>query len=62
MENKPCNIIITQPRRIAAVSVATRVCNERNWSLGTVCGYQIGLDRKHQSADTRICYVTTGIL
>jgi hypothetical protein len=59
-DNKYCNIIVTQPRRIAAVSVAQRVCNERSWDLGTVCGYQIGLDRKHMSPDTRICYVTTG--
>lgn len=27
-----------------------------------MCGYQIGLDRKHISSDTRISYVTTGIL
>lgn len=60
--DKYCSIIVTQPRRIAAISVANRVCNERGWTLGTICGYQIGLDRKYISEDTRISYVTTGIL
>ena len=43
--NKYCNIIVTQPRRIAAISVARRVCDERGWRLGSLCGYQVrGLD------------------
>lgn len=37
----PCNIVVTQPRRIAAITVAKRVCRERNWPLGTVVGYQV---------------------
>ena len=37
-----CNIIVTQPRRIAAMSIAKRVCQERGWPLGSVCGYQVG--------------------
>lgn len=61
-KGRECNIIVTQPRRIAAVSVARRVCEERGWRLGEICGYQIGLDRVHQSENTRICYVTTGVL
>ena len=36
-----CNIIVTQPRRIAAVSIARRVCAERDWQLGRICGYQV---------------------
>ncbi|XP_050405391.2 ATP-dependent RNA helicase TDRD9 [Patella vulgata] len=60
-ENRYCNIVVTQPRRIAAMSIAKRVCNERSWALGTVCGYQVGLDRK-ASEDTRILYCTTGVL
>lgn len=58
-----CNIIIAQPRRIAAVSNAERVANERNWPVGTIVGYQIGFDeKKHLSSDTRILFCTTGIL
>ncbi|XP_077521432.1 tudor domain containing 9 protein spindle E isoform X2 [Amblyomma americanum] len=56
-----CNIVVTQPRRIAAISVANRVCQERQWTLGTIVGYQVGLDNK-TSADTRLAYVTTGVL
>jgi ATP-dependent RNA helicase TDRD9 len=37
----PCNIVVTQPRRIAAISVAKRVAQERNWELGTVVGYHV---------------------
>ncbi|XP_064484579.1 ATP-dependent RNA helicase TDRD9-like [Ornithodoros turicata] len=58
---KRCNIVVTQPRRIAAISVAKRVCQERQWNLGTVVGYQVGLDNM-TSADTRLAYVTTGVL
>ena len=36
-----CNIIVTQPRRIAAMSIAKRVCHERGWPLGSLCGYQV---------------------
>lgn len=39
--DKPCKIVVTQPRRIAAISVARRVCEERNWALGSICGYQV---------------------
>lgn len=60
-ESRYCNIIVTQPRKIAAMSVARRVCDERGWELGSVCGYQIALDR-HGSEDTRILFCTTGIL
>lgn len=35
-----CNIICTQPRRIAAISVADRISKERGQSLGQSVGYQ----------------------
>ncbi|XP_031618969.1 probable ATP-dependent RNA helicase spindle-E [Contarinia nasturtii] len=59
---KACNIIVTQPRRIAARSIAERVAAERGWDLGTVVGYQVGLDKKFVSEDTRILFCTTGVL
>lgn len=58
---QPCNIVVTQPRRIAARSVATRVCDEQKWTVGSVVGYQVGLDTK-ASEDTRILFCTTGVL
>lgn len=36
-----CNIVVTQPRRIAARSIAERVCRERGWELGSLVGYQV---------------------
>ncbi|CAH0400477.1 unnamed protein product [Chilo suppressalis] len=58
---KPCKIVVTQPRRIAAISIAKRVAQERGWDVGGLVGYQVGLDNK-TSTDTRIHYVTTGVL
>ncbi|XP_022219578.1 probable ATP-dependent RNA helicase spindle-E [Drosophila obscura] len=58
-----CNIVVTQPRRIAAMSIANRVSQERKWEPGTVCSYQVGLHRQRTAfADTRILYCTTGVL
>jgi len=62
LERKLVNIIVTQPRRIAASSLAKRVCEERKWKLGGLVGYQVGLDRAHKSEDTRLLYATTGVL
>ena len=39
--NKYCNVVVTQPRKIAAISLAHRVCSENGWDVGTVCGYQV---------------------
>jgi len=36
-----CRIAVTQPRRIAAISVASRVSQERGWEVGTLVGYQV---------------------
>lgn len=60
---KRCNIVIAQPRRIAASSNAERIAAERSLSVGSLVGYQIGFDeKKHLSNDTRILFCTTGIL
>ncbi|XP_022106993.1 putative ATP-dependent RNA helicase TDRD9 [Acanthaster planci] len=61
IQDKHCNIIVTQPRRIAAISIARRVCEERRWQLGSLVGYQVGMDRC-VSDDTRLTFVTTGVL
>lgn len=60
-KRKHCNIIVTQPRRIAAISISKRVCQERGWDLGGLVGYQVGLENKTTN-DTRLRYVTTGVL
>lgn len=42
--NQYCKIAVTQPRKIAAITVARRVSQERGWPLGTVVGYKVGLE------------------
>lgn len=39
------SIVVTQPRRISAVSIAERVAQERGESLGETVGYQIRLEK-----------------
>ncbi|CAL0330726.1 unnamed protein product [Lupinus luteus] len=60
-----CNIVCTQPRRIAAISVAERVADERcepsPGSDGSVIGYQVRLDSA-RNEKTRLLFCTTGIL
>lgn len=60
-QGKPCRIICTQPRRLAATSIADRVSQERNDKLGRSVGYQIRLDSK-VSADTNLIFTTSGYL
>lgn len=52
---------ITQPRRVAAISVAQRVSEERNGRLGDDVGYAVRFDEK-TSNRTRIKFMTDGIL
>ena len=54
-------IVVLQPRRVAARTVATRVASERKGKLGAEVGYQIRFD-DHTSSETRIAFVTEGIL
>eukprot|EP01147_Barroeca_monosierra_P007258 gene7258-7662_t len=56
-----CNIICTQPRRLSAVAVATRVSQERAQELGDDVGYKIRL-KTRASSSTRLLFCTTGIL
>ncbi|XP_060916753.1 ATP-dependent RNA helicase DHX29 [Labrus mixtus] len=65
-EAKPCNIVVTQPRRISAMSLACRVsqelgCEDGPGSKSSPCGYQIRME--NQSGEwTRLLYCTTGVL
>ncbi|XBW37072.1 hypothetical protein QEN19_002650 [Hanseniaspora menglaensis] len=54
-------ILVTQPRRIAAIGLAERVSQERCSTLGDEVGYVIrGVNKT--SAKTRLTFMTTGIL
>lgn len=54
-------IICTQPRRIAAISIAERVAYERMETVGNTVGYQVRLN-SCCGPNTRILYCTTGVL
>lgn len=41
--NESVNIIVTQPRRIAAITIAERVAKERKWVLGSEVGYKVSV-------------------
>ena len=51
----------TQPRRIAARSVAERIADELHTELGTAVGYQVRF-ADHSSANTLVKVMTDGIL
>jgi len=51
----------TQPRRIAARSVAERIADELNVELGTAVGYQVRFS-DHSSPGTLVTVMTDGIL
>jgi ATP-dependent RNA helicase DHX8/PRP22 len=54
-------IAVTQPRRIAAITVAERVSSERKSSVGEEVGYTVRFDDK-TGPRTKIKYMTDGIL
>ncbi len=54
-------VVVLQPRRLAARMLAKRVAEEVGTRLGDIVGYQIRLDSRVSKA-TRIRFVTEGIL
>jgi ATP-dependent RNA helicase DHX57 len=59
--DRKCEIVVTQPRRIATLGVAERICDERCTRIGGIVGYQIRLENQ-VSVSTRLTFCTTGIL
>ncbi|TSR16015.1 DExH-box ATP-dependent RNA helicase DExH1 [Bagarius yarrelli] len=58
-----CNILVTQPRRISAVSVAQRVANEMGPNLRPCVGYQVRLEsRPPKSSGGSLLFLTVGVL
>jgi ATP-dependent helicase HrpB len=54
-------VIVLEPRRVAARTLAARVAQERGVRLGGEVGYQVRLDDR-TGAGTRLTFVTEGIL
>lgn len=56
-----CRIVVTQPRRLSAISVAERIASERCEKLGGSIGYNIRLEQE-KSKNTQVLFVTPGVL
>ncbi|KAG7157775.1 ATP-dependent RNA helicase A protein-like [Homarus americanus] len=57
-----CNIVITQPRRISAVSVADRVAAERAEDIGESVGYSVRFESALPRPYGGILFCTVGVL
>ncbi|KAM9789373.1 ATP-dependent RNA helicase DHX30 [Neosynchiropus ocellatus] len=58
-----CNILVTQPRRISAVSVAHRVAHELGPALKHSVGYQVRLEsRPPEHSGGALLFLTVGVL
>jgi len=53
-------IVVLQPRRISAISVAQRVAAERGEGLGESVGYAVRFEQRWPRTSGSICYMTTG--
>lgn len=54
-------VLVLQPRRVAVRAVATRIAEERGWTIGGEVGWHIRQERRF-AADTPLVVVTEGIL
>lgn len=55
------SVILLQPRRVAARTIARRIADERQWTLGREVGWHVRFDRQFSTA-TRLLVATEGIL
>jgi pre-mRNA-splicing factor ATP-dependent RNA helicase DHX15/PRP43 len=60
-DGRPRLVACTQPRRVAAMSVAARVADEMDVSLGDAVGYSIRFEEK-SSQKTVLKFLTDGML
>ena len=61
LETHAHRIAITQPRRLATVTMAERVADELECAVGGLVGYRHRFDRK-TSSETKIEFMTDGVL
>ncbi|CAL7939710.1 unnamed protein product [Xylocopa violacea] len=57
-----CKIIVSEPRRISAISLANRVALERGENVGQTVGYHVRFNSRIPLSRSSILYCTTGIL
>ena len=54
-------VLVLQPRRVAARSMARRIADEQGWTLGREVGWHVRFERRFTAA-TRVVLATEGIL
>lgn len=54
-------ICVSQPRRVAAISVANRVAKELGCKVGSLVGYSVRFAER-KSKDTKLLFATDGML
>ena len=54
-------VLVLQPRRVAVRAVATRIAEERGWTIGREIGWHVRFERRF-SPTTPLVVVTEGIL
>ncbi|CAN0383743.1 unnamed protein product [Lampetra planeri] len=59
--SEKAHVVVTQPRRVAAIALAERVSREAGSPLGTLVGYTVRFEDV-RSARTRVRFVTDGML
>ncbi|RQM22196.1 hypothetical protein B5M09_008996, partial [Aphanomyces astaci] len=62
LDDGAARVVVTQPRRLSAMTLAQRIADERRVALGTDVGYSIRLDAQYSARHTRLLLCTTGIL
>lgn len=61
LESVTGKIAVLQPRRMAAVAAAQRVCEETGWRMGREVGYQVRFESKI-TPETRLIFMTDAVL
>ena len=54
-------VLVLQPRRVAARSIARRIADEQRWTIGREVGWHIRFERRF-SAETQLILATEGVL
>src|SRR5262245_49420623 len=61
LEVVPGQILVLEPRRMAAVAAASRIAEENGWTAGREVGWQVRFDNR-SSKDTRLVFLTEALL
>lgn len=51
----PCSVVVTQPRKIGASSIARWVAQQRRCTLGSLVGYQVRIPRHDNLTESPSC-------